>query len=125
MPEVVSLLKVAEGLSEYWAPRVVGAVDDAYVKVAKVKGTLVWHVHEQQDEMFLVLRGQLRIEMEHASVELREGEMFIVPKGVRHNPVATNECHLVLFERKSTAHTGDVVTDQTRSVEQQLGAFRD
>ena len=76
---------------------------------------------EGEDELFLVLRGHLRIEMEHESVELREGEMFIVPKGVRHNPVAAEECHILLFERKSTAHTGDVVTEKTRSIEEQLG----
>jgi mannose-6-phosphate isomerase-like protein (cupin superfamily) len=98
----------------------VGEVDDSYVKVAKVKGTLTWHSHEQEDELFLVLKGRLRIEMERESVELREGEMFVVPKGTRHNPVADEECHILLFERKSTAHTGNVVTDKTRSIEEQL-----
>ena len=121
MPTVVALRKVAAELSEYWSPRIVGEVDDSYVKVAKVKGALTWHKHEGEDELFLVLRGHLRIEMEHESVELREGEMFIVPKGMRHNPVAAEECHILLFERKSTAHTGDVVTEKTRSIEEQLG----
>jgi mannose-6-phosphate isomerase-like protein (cupin superfamily) len=121
MSEVVTLRKVASDLSEYWSPRVVGEVDDAYVKVAKVKGSLTWHSHDREDEMFLVLRGRLRIEMEHKSVELREGDMFIVPKGVRHNPIAEEECHILLFERKSTAHTGDVITEKTRSIEEQLG----
>ena len=121
MPEVVALRKVAAELSEYWSPRVIGEVDDSYVKIAKVKGNLAWHSHDREDELFLVLRGCLRIEMEHKSVELREGEMFIVPKGVRHNPVAEEECHILLFERKCTAHTGDVITDKTRTFEQQLG----
>ena len=121
LPNVVALRKVAADLPEYWSPRVVGEVDDSYVKVAKVKGSLAWHSHDREDELFLVLRGQLRIEMEHESIELREGEMFVVPKGVRHNPVAEHECHILLFERKSTAHTGDVVTDRTRSIEEQLG----
>ena len=121
LPNVVALRKVAADLPEYWSPRVVGEVDDSYVKVAKVKGSLAWHSHDREDELFLVLRGQLRIEMEHESIELREGEMFVVPKGVRHNPVAEDECHILLFERKSTAHTGDVVTDRTRSIEEQLG----
>jgi len=93
------------------------------VKVAKVKGGLAWHKHEGEDELFLVLRGHLRIEMEHESVELREGEMFIVPKGMRHNPSAAEECHILLFERKSTAHTGDVVTEKTRSIAEQLGCI--
>ena len=121
LPNVVALRKVAADLPEYWSPRVVGEVDDSYVKVAKVKGSLAWHSHDREDELFLVLRGQLRIEMEHESIELREGEMFVVPKGVRHNPVAEDECHILLFEGKSTAHTGDVVTDRTRSIEEQLG----
>ena len=120
MSGVVALQKVAAQLSEYWSPRVVGAVDDSYVKVAKVKGSLTWHHHECEDELFLVLSGRLRIEMKQESVELAEGEMFIVPKGVRHNPVAEQECHILLFERKSTAHTGDVVTEQTRPIEAQL-----
>jgi mannose-6-phosphate isomerase-like protein (cupin superfamily) len=118
---VVKLEKAAADLTEYWSPRVVGEVDDSYVKVAKVKGTLAWHTHEHEDEMFLVLKGQLRIEMEHENVELREGEMFVVPKGTRHNPVADEECHVLLIERKSTAHTGDVVTEKTRSIDEQLG----
>jgi mannose-6-phosphate isomerase-like protein (cupin superfamily) len=124
MPSVVALGKVAANLSEYWSPRVVGEVDDSYVKVAKVKGSLTWHSHEHEDELFLVLRGQLRIEIEHQSVVLREGEMFVVPKGTRHNPVAEEECHILLFERKSTAHTGDVITDKTRSIEEQLSGSR-
>jgi mannose-6-phosphate isomerase-like protein (cupin superfamily) len=122
MPEVVGLRTVAAGLSEYWSPRVVGEVDDSYVKVAKVKGSLAWHSHDREDELFLVLKGRLRIEMERGTVELREGEMFIVPKGVRHNPIAEEECHILLFERKSTAHTGDVITEKTRTIEEQLGS---
>jgi mannose-6-phosphate isomerase-like protein (cupin superfamily) len=122
MPEVVAIRKVAADLSEYWSPRVVGEVDDSYVKVAKIKGSLAWHSHDCEDELFLVLRGRLRIEMEHESVELREGEMFVVPKGVRHNPIAEEECHILLFERKSTAHTGDVITEKTRTIEEQLGS---
>ena len=85
-----------------------------------MKGSLTWHRHDTEDELFLVLRGQLRIEMERESVELREGEMFVVPKGTRHNPVAVEECHILLFERKSTAHTGDIITEKTRSIDEQL-----
>jgi len=120
MPGVVEVRKAAAELREYWSPRVVGEVDDSYVKVAKVKGTLAWHSHEREDELFLVLKGRLRIEMEHDTVELDEGQMFVVPKGLRHNPVAEDECHVLLFERKSTAHTGDVVTEKTRIIEEQL-----
>lgn len=120
MPQSISLRDAAAGLQELWSPRVVAEVDDVYVKVAKVHGQLAWHSHENEDELFLVLKGRLRIELEQGSVELREGEVFVVPKGVRHNPVADSECHLLLIERKSTLHTGDIVTEKTRSVAEQL-----
>ncbi len=120
MPNVVSPKEVALALTEHWSPRVIGEVDDVYVKVAVVQGTLAWHSHENEDELFLILKGHLRIEMEDGAVELDEGEMFVVPKGVRHNPVADEECHLLLIERKSTRHTGDVNTEKTRSLEEQL-----
>jgi|SRR5687768_9748308 mannose-6-phosphate isomerase-like protein (cupin superfamily) len=120
MSNVVSPKQAALVLTEFWSPRVVAEVDDAYIKVAKVHGSLAWHSHEDEDELFLVLKGHLRIEMESGSVELDEGDMFVVPKGVRHNPVAEDECHLMLIERKSTLHTGDVVTEKTRSLAEQL-----
>lgn len=120
MPNVVSPRKIAAALTELWSPRIIGEVDDAYIKVARVHGSLAWHSHENEDELFLILKGRLRIEMEGGPVELGEGEMCIVPKGVRHNPVAENECHLMLIERKSTLHTGDVVTEKTRSLDDQL-----
>lgn len=112
--------QIAASLSELWSPRVVAEVDDAYIKVAKVKGSLAWHSHDNEDELFFILKGRLRIEMEDGAVDLGEGEMFVVPKGVRHNPVAEEECHLMLIERKSTQHTGNVVTDKTRSIDEQL-----
>jgi len=111
---------VAAALTEFWSPRVIAEVDDAYIKVAKAHGTLAWHSHENEDELFLILKGRLRIEMEDRTVELREGELFVVPKGVRHNPIADEECHIMLIERKSTLHTGDVQTDKTRSITEQL-----
>jgi mannose-6-phosphate isomerase-like protein (cupin superfamily) len=120
MSKTVSPAKVAASLQEFWSPRVIGEVDDAYIKVARVRGTLAWHSHENEDELFYILKGRLRLEMEHDTVELGEGEMFIVPKGVRHNPVADAECHVLLIERKSTKHTGDVMTDKTRSLAEQL-----
>jgi mannose-6-phosphate isomerase-like protein (cupin superfamily) len=120
MPQVQSPKQLAAALTELWSPRVIGELDDYYIKVAKVHGTFTWHAHEHEDELFLILKGRLVIEMEDRSVELGEGDLFVVPKGVRHNPVANEECHLVLIERKSTLHTGDVVTAQTRSLDEQL-----
>lgn len=121
MSDPVSPRQVAAALQEFWSPRVVGEVDDVYIKVAKVKDTFTWHSHADEDELFYVLKGQMHIEMEDRTVDLREGDMFIVPKGVRHNPSATEECHVLLIERKTTLHTGDVVTSQTRSLAEQLG----
>jgi mannose-6-phosphate isomerase-like protein (cupin superfamily) len=120
MQSAVSPGAIASSLTELWSPRIVAEVDDSYVKVAKVHGTLAWHSHENEDELFFVLKGKLRIEMEAGSVELTEGEAFVVPKGVRHSPVAEEECHVMLIERKSTLHTGTEVTSKTRSVEEQL-----
>jgi mannose-6-phosphate isomerase-like protein (cupin superfamily) len=111
---------IATGLTELWSPRVVGEVDEHYVKVAKVHGDIDWHNHADEDELFFVLQGRLRLEFEDDAVELGEGECYVVPRGVRHHPVAEHECLLMLFERKSTKHTGDVVSEKTRSLEEQL-----
>lgn len=121
MSNVVSPRAAAAALMELWSPRVIGELDDAYVKVAKVQGTFTWHSHDDEDELFFVLKGRLRIEMEQRSVDIGEGEMFIVPKGVRHHPVAEHECLVMLVERKSTLHTGNVVTEQTIPIADQLG----
>ena len=120
MSPPVSPLRLAESLTELWSPRIIAEVDDTYVKVAKVHGTLAWHSHDNEDELFHILKGKLRIEMEDSTVELEAGDVYVVPKGVRHNPVAEEECLLMLIERKSTQHTGSEVTEKTRSVEEQL-----
>ena len=111
---------IAAALTELWSPRVIAELDDRYVKVAKVNGSLAWHCHDGEDELFFVLQGRLRIEMEDRHVELASGELFVVPKGVRHNPVADEECLILLIERKSTLHTGNSVTAKTRSIVDQL-----
>jgi mannose-6-phosphate isomerase-like protein (cupin superfamily) len=112
--------QIAASLSEFWSPRVIAELDDSYIKVAKVKGSLAWHSHDHEDELFFVLSGSLKIEMQDRTVELSQGQMFVVPKGVRHNPIAEHECHIMLIEKKSTLHTGDVVIEKTRSMEDQL-----
>jgi len=125
--DVPSLIKApvhpataAAALTKLWSPRVVAEFDDYYVKVAKVLGSFTWHAHEHEDELFHILTGRLRIEFESGPVDLRAGDVFVVPKGMRHNPVALEECHVMLIEKKSTLHTGDVVTAQTRSIDEQL-----
>lgn len=117
---VLNPLDAARALTELWSPRVIAELDDNYIKVAKVQGSLAWHRHEGEDEMFFVLEGRFRLEFEDGVVELGPGQMHVVPKGVMHNPIAEQECLLMLIERKSTLHTGDVVVEKTRSIEEQL-----
>lgn len=125
MSHVVSPVRVAAEISELWSPRVIGAVDDSYVKVAKVQGTFTWHSHEHEDEFFYVLKGTLKIELETETVVLEAGDVYIVPKGVRHRPAADDECLIMLLERKSTLHTGGEQTELTRSIDEQLVRYRD
>ncbi|WP_243382754.1 cupin domain-containing protein [Geothrix alkalitolerans] len=120
MDKAISPFQAAQSLTEFWSPRVIGELDDSYVKVARLKGQLTWHSHENEDELFYVLAGVLHIEMEENTVKVSPGEFFIVPKGVRHNPIADEECLVMLLERKTTLHTGNTVTNKTRSVEDQL-----
>jgi mannose-6-phosphate isomerase-like protein (cupin superfamily) len=117
----VNLLKEFELVDDYWSPRVVGEVNDQYVKVAKLKGTFTWHKHDEEDELFYILKGTLVIEYENDRVLLNAGDIHVVPRGTLHNPVAEEECWVALIETVTTKHTGDVVTDQTKSIEQQLG----
>lgn len=107
-------------VTEYWSPKVIGRVNDQYIKVAKLKGELTWHAHEAEDELFLVVRGQLVIQLEAGEVTLNAGNFYVVPHGTRHNPVAAEECWIVLIETVTTQHTGDVVTSKTRSLDEQL-----
>lgn len=107
-------------VTDYWSPKVIGRVNDQYIKVAKLKGEFVWHAHEGEDELFLVIRGQLRIQFDAGEVTAEPGQFIVVPKGVRHNPVCDEECWIVLVETVTTRHTGDVVTERTRSIDEQL-----
>jgi mannose-6-phosphate isomerase-like protein (cupin superfamily) len=110
-----------DAIREHWFPRVVARVNDHYLKVARVRGQLTWHAHDGQDELFLVLRGSLRLELEDRSVTLEEGDVWVVPAGARHNPVAERECWLALVEPVDTRHTGDQDSPLTRSIREQLG----
>jgi mannose-6-phosphate isomerase-like protein (cupin superfamily) len=119
--DVVGITAALDGVVDHWSPKVVGRVNDQYVKVAKLLGQLVWHAHDDEDEMFLVVSGNLRIELEgRDEVRLGPGEFFVVPRGVRHNPIAEEEVQIVLIETVTTAHTGSVVVEGTRSIEDQL-----
>lgn len=121
---MISKINLAEKfakLDAHWSPRVVGELDNAYLaKIAKLKGTFTWHQHDNEDEMFLVISGQLIIELEDQKLELGPGEMVVVPAGVMHNPIAEEECHVLVFEKKSTAHTGSKTLAGTKSLDDQL-----
>ena len=119
--ESFDLVAEYDRITSYWSPKVVAQVNDQYVKIAKARGELVWHSHDAEDELFYIVRGHLRIEYEGGRVvDLPEGSMHLVPRGVRHNPVADEECWIMLVERASTKHTGDVQTSMTRTLAQQL-----
>ncbi|GAB1531658.1 cupin domain-containing protein [Brevibacillus formosus] len=98
---------------EYWNPKIAGEINDSYVKLVKLKGEFVWHQHENEDEMFLVVKGKLLIKFRDKDVWLNEGEFLIVPKGVEHMPVAEEEVHVLLLEPKTTLNTGDQVNEKT------------
>lgn len=116
-----NLLQAFDELTEHWSPRVVARVNDQYVKIAKILGTLAWHAHDDEDELFHVIRGSMILELEDRRVTLREGDVFVVPRGTRHNPIAEEECWVMLVETVTTRHTGDVRTPSTRSIEEQIG----
>ncbi|MCE5272336.1 cupin domain-containing protein [bacterium] len=120
--KAVNLKERLDKIVELWSPRVVGEVNDTYIKLVKIKGELAWHRHADEDEMFLVLRGNLRIEMESSTVELSEGDFFVVPQGAPHNPVSEEGCEIILIEPKTTRHTGDTLTERTKSIAEQLKA---
>lgn len=102
----VNLAEKFTHLDQYWTPYIVGELNGQYVKVAKFHGEFTWHSHANEDELFLVIKGSIRIELRDGSVTLNAGEFYIVPKGVEHKPVADEEAHVVLLEPKSTAQTG-------------------
>jgi mannose-6-phosphate isomerase-like protein (cupin superfamily) len=100
-------------ISEQWAPKIIAQMNDYHFKLVKVHGEFIWHEHPETDEVFLVLSGQLVIQFRDGSVTLNEGEMFVVPKGVEHKPVAQEECHIMLVEPANTVNTGNVVDEKT------------
>ena len=109
-------INIGEKLSlfnEYWSPRIIGEVNESYVKVAKFKGDFIWHVHEKEDEMFYVLKGVLTIKFRDRDVQLQEGECIVIPRGIEHMPVAEEEVHVMLIESKTTLNTGNVVNERT------------
>ncbi len=111
--EKVNLTEKFRLFEELWTPKIVGELNGQYVKLAKTKGEFVWHKHDTEDELFLVVSGTLTIKLRDKDIRLEHGEFLIVPKGVEHKPVSENEAHVLVFEPKSTKHTGDVESEIT------------
>ena len=111
--DVVNLVNKFEQFSEYWSPKIVGELNGQYVKLAKLKGEFVWHHHDREDELFLVVKGALRIKLHDGDVTIQAGEFYIVPKGIEHCPVAEEECWIAMLEPASTLNTGNVQNERT------------
>ena len=119
---MINVNKVLGEISDYFSPSVIGEIEDMYVKVAKIKGDdIPWHSHENEDELFYIIKGELLMEIESKEAfVMREGDMQVIKKKVRHKVSAQEECSILLIERKSTLHTGGVESDITRTIEEQL-----
>ncbi len=119
------LAREFENITEHWSPRVIAAANAQFVKLAKVKGELVWHAHADEDEFFLVCKGTFILRFRDGSeVALKEGDFHVVPRGVEHLPLAPDECWLMVVEPAQTKHTGEVLTDRTRTIEEQSAHLR-
>jgi mannose-6-phosphate isomerase-like protein (cupin superfamily) len=115
----VNLADKFEQFQDYWNPRLLGELNDFAVKAVKLKGAFVWHHHDVEDELFLVVKGTLRMRFRDRDALVREGEFLIVPHGVEHQPVADEEVHLILLEPKTTLNTGNITNERTvRELEQ-------
>jgi mannose-6-phosphate isomerase-like protein (cupin superfamily) len=113
IPEKVNLREKFGTFADRWSPKIVGEVNDSHVKLVKLQGEFVWHRHEQEDELFLVVSGRITIRFRDGNVRLVENEFLIVPRGVEHKPESENEAWVLLFEPKTTLNTGDVVNERT------------
>lgn len=111
----INVYENLETIKEYWQPRILGEVNDTHIKLVKLKGEFLWHVHENEDEMFFVLKGELIIKFRDQDVILNEGEYLVIPKGIEHMPVANSEVHVMLIEPKTTVNTGNIKNDRTFS----------
>lgn len=114
--ERINIADKFAGIDEYWSPKIVGELNGQHVKLARLRGEFVWHHHEAEDEMFLVMRGELELQFRDRTVILREHEFCIVPRGVEHRPVARSEVDVLLFEPSTTLNTGNV-RDDDRTVD--------
>ena len=112
-PEVVNIKNKFSLFAEQWSPKIIGEMNDSYVKIARLQGKFVWHHHEHEDEMFLIIQGSLTIRLRERDLVVNEGEFVIIPRGVEHMPVAEEEVYLMMLEPKTTVNTGNVESDRT------------
>lgn len=115
--ETVELAEKFRLIDKYWSPKIVGELNGQYVKLAKFKGEFVWHKHENEDELFLVVKGLLKIKLEDGELTLQEGDFAVIPRGVQHLPIADEEVQVLMFEPKSTINTGEVTNELTTDCE--------
>ncbi len=113
MIEKISLAKKFELILEHWRPRIVAAVNDFHVRLVKFEGPFVWHHHESEDELFLVVKGRMHLKLREGDIELNEGEFIVVPHGIEHLPVGMGEVHVLMFEPSSTLNTGTTRSERT------------
>jgi mannose-6-phosphate isomerase-like protein (cupin superfamily) len=118
--EPVNLAEKFSRFDDFWGPKIAGELNDSYIKLVKLKGEFVWHHHDTEDELFLVVKGSLLIRLRDGEIRLREGEFVVIPHGVEHLPVAEEEVHVLLLEPKSTVNTGNVVSERTVTAEQRI-----
>lgn len=111
--EAINLKEKLSKVHEHWSPKIIGELNDSYVKAVKFTGEFVWHHHDNEDELFLVVQGRLRMKFRDREVIVQPGEFIIVPKGVEHLPVADEEVHVILLEPKTTLNTGNVRNERT------------
>lgn len=111
----INLQEKFELFNDHWTPKIIGELNGQQVKIAKVKGEFVWHDHANEDELFMVIKGELEIKLKSEAIILTEGEIFIVPRGVEHKPIAKEECWILLFEPKQIAHTGSIESELTKN----------
>lgn len=111
--EKVNLAEKFTLFHEHWSPRIVGELNESYVKLAKLEGEFIWHHHEHEDELFLVIKGRLLMQFRDREVWIEEGEFLIVPQGIEHRPVAEEEVHVVMIEPKTTLNTGNITSERT------------
>ncbi len=117
MPQPINVDEKFAGFTDQWQPKRIARLNDYDVRIVKVQGEFVWHKHDDTDELFLVWQGRLRIELRDGAVELEQGEMYVVPRGVEHRPVADEECLVLLLEPSDVVNTGDAGGDMTAAIE--------